>query len=141
MQLTRIDKMTPNQPTPLNNSARRGPKTLGPAWKSSILAGSLGGVLLGWAVLTHSPASTAAQAEAAAATPQRLALTNIPQSFTEQPREVEEDDTPLVAQAPQTSLRSRTTTERQLPQSNLRARTTQRQQPQFSRPQTRTRGS
>ena len=110
---------------------RRSPRGLSTAWKSSILAGSIGGVLLGWAVLTHSPASAQSTAAQVASTAGQAA----------QPVQ---STAPVARSQGSAAAQSGTapTTRSQTTRSGVRAApNTLQQQPQFSRPVTRTRHS
>jgi hypothetical protein len=102
---------------PTSGAPRRGPIGMGPVWKSSVLAGGIGGVLLGWALLVNTTGPATAQTAASQA-----AMASS-QSAIAAPR----------AAAPAGKS--------QTPQSSLRSIPAMPQQPQFSRPLTRTRRS
>jgi hypothetical protein len=125
-----------------NPAAKRPqPKTkrISGAWKSALVASGVGGVLLGWALLTQVDTPQSAQAQAVA--PEAIA-TQIP---TSTPARRNDDQLGLQGQAPSSGNSSRSTlggqTQPNLQSQNSRSRQAIPQQPRFQRPLTRSRGS
>ena len=109
------------------------------AWKSALVASGVGGVLLGWALLSQVDAPKSAQAQAAV--PEVVA--SQPAGATLPPRN--NNGLSVQGQLPLTGSDSGSTLRGQAQpnvQSNLnRNRSLQQQQPRFQRPLTRSRGS
>jgi hypothetical protein len=109
------------------------------AWKSALMASGVGGVILGWALLTQVDAPKSAQAQAAA--PEAVATqTPIPA-----PTRRNDDQLSLRGQAPSSGNNSGSAlggqTQPNLQSQNSRSRQAIPQQPRFQRPLTRSRGS
>jgi len=109
------------------------------AWKSALVASGVGGVLLGWALLSQVDAPQSAQAQAVA--PEAIATqTPIPA-----PTRRNDDQLSLRGQAPSSGNNSGSTlggqTQPNLQSQNSRSRQAIPQQPRFQRPLTRSRGS
>ena len=109
------------------------------AWKSALMASGVGGVILGWALLTQVDAPKSAQAQAA-----------VPEVVASQPAGAtlplrNNNGLSVQEQLPLTGSDSGSTLRGQAQpnvQSNLnRNRSLQQQQPRFQRPLTRSRGS
>jgi hypothetical protein len=124
---------------PTTNRPQSKAKRAGSAWKSALLASGVGGVLLGWALLSQVDAPPSAQAQAAA--PEAVATqTPIPA-----PTRRNDDQLSLRGQAPSSGNTGGSTlrgqTQPNLQSQNSRSRQAIPQQPRFQRPLTRSRGS
>jgi len=131
--------MSESTQNPTTNCPQSKTKRAGSAWKSALVASGVGGVLLGWALLTQVETPQSAQAQAVA--PEAIA--SQPAASALAPRN--SDGLGLRGQAPSTGIDNGSTLGGQA-QPNFQSETNRNrraipQQPRFQRPLTRSRGS